>query len=102
MQDQPKEQYVSRCGILCFECDYREECHCPTCHKTNGRPFHGECRVAMCSIKKGFEDCSECDEFPCDLLNEFAYDKEHGDNGKRIEQLKELKEKRQKNEKSKS
>ncbi|MEW6710633.1 MAG: DUF3795 domain-containing protein, partial [Candidatus Riflebacteria bacterium] len=24
--------------------------------------------------------------FPCQLLNKFAYDKEQGDNGKRIEQ----------------
>ena len=29
--------------------------------------------------------CGECD-FPCDLLNQFAYDKEQGDDGKRIEQ----------------
>jgi hypothetical protein len=27
-----------------------------------------------------------CGDFPCDLLNQFAYDKEQGDNGKRIEQ----------------
>jgi hypothetical protein len=27
-----------------------------------------------------------CGDFPCDLLNQFAYDKEQGDDGKRIEQ----------------
>jgi len=29
--------------------------------------------------------CGNCQEFPCKLLNSFAYDKDQGDNGLRIE-----------------
>jgi hypothetical protein len=32
------------------------------------------------------EHCGQYSAFLCDLQNQFAYDKEHGDNGKRIEQ----------------
>lgn len=78
----------SRCGLLCSECNYKDRCNCGGCIKTNGHPFHGECRLAVCCQNKGFVHCGQCTGFPCDLLNEFTYDKEHGDNGKRIEQLK--------------
>lgn len=35
---------------------------------------------SRCGIK-----CSECENFPCDLLKSFAYDEKQGDNGKQIE-----------------
>ncbi|WP_373887184.1 hypothetical protein [Anaerofustis stercorihominis] len=38
--------------------------------------------------KKDYMHCGECSEFPCEVLNQFAYDKEQGDNGKRIEMCK--------------
>ena len=85
------QQIIARCGTICSECEYREKHNCPTCHKTEGKPFWGECQVAKCNISKGLDNCSECGEFPCQLLNEFAYDKEQGDNGKRIETLRKLK-----------
>ena len=85
------EKIIARCGINCSECEYREKLNCPTCHKTNGNPFWGECKVAKCNISKKLNNCSECSEFPCQLLKVFSYDKEQGDNGKRIETLKEIK-----------
>ena len=45
-------------------------------------------RFAMREIpqeKLDHDYCGQCTNFPCDLLNSFAYDKEQGDNGKRIE-----------------
>lgn len=45
----------SRCGILCSECQYREQMGCGT-----------------------------CPDFPCKMLDRFAHDKEQGDDGKRI------------------
>ncbi|WP_084804348.1 DUF3795 domain-containing protein [Halonatronum saccharophilum] len=45
-----------------------------------------ECPVKSCCEEKGSLHCGECDTFPCDLLEQFAYDKEQGDDGKRIEQ----------------
>ncbi|HOU75614.1 MAG TPA: DUF3795 domain-containing protein [Candidatus Dojkabacteria bacterium] len=59
------KKIMSRCGIICSECKYREKFNCPTCHKTNGKPFWGECKVAECSISKDLNNCSECNGFPC-------------------------------------
>ena len=75
----------SRCGILCNECGYKEEVNCAGCVAMN-KPFWGEsCPVKECCEGKGQEHCGQCSNFPCALLNEFAYDKEQGDNGKRID-----------------
>lgn len=76
----------SRCGIKCSECAYREQMNCEGCIVIK-KPFWGEnCPVKSCSETKCHNHCGECDSFPCDLLNQFAYDKEQGDDGKRIEQ----------------
>lgn len=82
------------CGLDCCNCDYKEKCNCKGCKETCGEPFHGSCRLAKCAINKNVEYCSLCDEFPCSLLNTFSFDKEHGDNGERIEVLKKIVEKK--------
>jgi hypothetical protein len=78
----------SRCGIKCSECKYRERMNCAGCiHIT--KPFWGDvCPVKACCEGRSLENCGQCAEFPCELLNQFAYDKEQGDDGKRIEQCK--------------
>ncbi|HWT75213.1 MAG TPA: DUF3795 domain-containing protein [Mobilitalea sp.] len=76
----------SRCGSLCNECSYKETMGCRGCVVMD-KPFWGDsCPVKACCEGKGLEHCGECSNLPCDLLIEYAYDKEHGDNGKRIEQ----------------
>lgn len=75
----------SRCGILCGECGYRESTGCSGCVNVRN-PFWGSCPVKQCCEEKTLDSCGQCHDFPCDLLNQFAYDKEQGDNGKRIEQ----------------
>ena len=79
----------TRCGLLCSECSYKESHNCGGCIETKGNPFHGECPVAVCCQNKGFTHCGECPDIPCELLTQYSYDKEHGDDGKRIEQCKE-------------
>ena len=39
-------------------------------------------------MEKGHETCADCADFACELLKEFAYDKNQGDDGERIENLK--------------
>lgn len=78
----------SRCGLLCSECTYREQMNCAGCVHME-KPFWGDsCPVKACCEAKQHEHCGECENFPCDLLNGFAYDEDQGDNGKRIEQCK--------------
>lgn len=76
----------SRCGILCSECEYRDEMSCGGCIQID-KPFWGDaCPVKSCCEGKGLAHCGECNDFLCGLLKQFAYDKEQGDDGKRIEQ----------------
>lgn len=78
----------SRCGVLCSKCEYREAMNCSGCISMD-KPFWGDsCPVKSCCEKKSQQYCGECDNFPCELLTQFAYDKEQGDNGERIKQCK--------------
>ena len=81
---------LAYCGLDCGKCPSRAEAGCPGCQGAAGKMYWGECQVATCCIEKGVAHCGECDEFPCDVLNEFAYSKDHGDNGRRIERLRAL------------
>lgn len=77
----------SRCGILCSGCGFRESMGCKGCVEIE-QPFHGSCPVKNCCEGKSLEHCGQCGEFPCELLHSYAYDKEHGDGGRRLEQCK--------------
>lgn len=78
----------SRCGILCSNCEYKDSTGCKGCVNID-KPFWGEqCPVKSCCEDKKLQNCGACNTFPCDLLISFAYDKEQGDNGLRIEQCK--------------
>ena len=76
----------SRCGILCGQCQYREQMGCPGCVNID-KPFWADaCPVKACTEGKTHAHCGQCQNFPCQLLNQFAYDEKQGDGGKRIEQ----------------
>lgn len=78
----------SRCGLLCSECEYREQMNCNGCVNIN-KPFWGEsCSVKACCENKSKEHCGLCEAFHCDLLHQFSFDEKQGDDGKRIEQCK--------------
>lgn len=80
----------SRCGIVCepSKCKEAFGVDCPGCVAME-KPFWGTCDVKVCCEGKGLEHCGLCSDFPCEVLNRFAYDKEQGDDGKRIEQCRE-------------
>jgi hypothetical protein len=76
----------SRCGVLCRACHYREPLHCDGCIAIVKPVWGDRCPVKSCCEDKQYAHCGLCPEFPCDLLKRFAYDKEQGDDGKRIAQ----------------
>ena len=81
-----KSCIVTRIGD--FQCSYQGQTGCKGCVNIE-KPFWGEsCPVKSCAETKGHEHCGQCSDFPCDLLNQFAYDEKQGDNGKRLEQCK--------------
>ena len=81
-----RDMIESRCGILCSECSFRDSMDCKGCI-TIDKPFCGDmCPVKSCCEERALENCGMCDSFPCALLSSFAYDKEQGDDGKRLTQ----------------
>ena len=87
------DSFMGRCGVDCEACEYRVQTGCPGCRAAEGKLFWGECTLAKCCIGKNLEHCGQCQEFPCKTLNDYAYDPEHGDKGKRIRNLREWNEK---------
>lgn len=70
----------SRCGLHCTGCPWKSSHGCGGCIETAGRPFHGECPIALCCQQKGHTHCGECDAIPCSQLYAYSYlDPEHGD-----------------------
>jgi len=78
----------SLCGLLCVELPCRKQFNCAGCVNI-ATPAWGSCKIKSCCEAKNLPHCGQCPEFPCRQLKEFSYDKEHGDNGKRIEQIRE-------------
>ena len=82
----------SRCGIVCDteKCKEAFGVDCPGCLHIS-KPIWGDsCPVKDCCEGKKLDHCGECDDFPCELLNSFAFGKEHGSgDGAMIEQCKE-------------
>ena len=88
LAEDSRNMVTSRCGILCGECNYREQMGCAGCVHMQ-KPFWCDSKpVKACCEEKQQEHCGLCENFPCDLLNQFAYDEQQGDDGKRIEQCK--------------
>jgi len=70
----------SYCGLLCDGCSFKESHGCAGCIALKGKPFWGECPVAVCCQSKGYSHCGLCEEFPCDILRGFSCgDDEHSD-----------------------
>ena len=57
------------------------------------KPFWGDsCPVKSCCEGKGYAHCGQCEAFPCQVLERFAYDPQQGDGGLRIEQCRKWRE----------
>ena len=82
------KQMIGMCGAYCGVCEWKEKTNCPGCQACQGKPFWGECSIAECSIKKGYNHCGHCSNLPCDKLQDAFNNEEHGDNGERLINLK--------------
>ena len=72
------DSFMGRCGEDCEGCKHRESDGCPGCQATQGKPFWGECKLAMCCISKQHEHCGQCQELPCARLGEYASEPDNG------------------------
>lgn len=63
---------ISVCGLDCSACYCFEAKMCIGCSACEGKVFHcaeGEaCAIYDCCVnKRGFADCSQCSDVPCDI-----------------------------------
>ena len=89
-----KKIVVAPCGLDCFNCELyqdnlteklaeliaaksgiaKADVACAGCREMDGRHFHlpEGCATLECVKKKGLELCSDCPDFPCELLAPLA------------------------------
>lgn len=80
----------SRCGKDCDSCSYKEEYSCSGCTEITDGYWGGKCEIKECCEGKCLENCGLCSEFPCEILREFSYDPDLGDDGERLLNCKKL------------
>lgn len=106
-------EWIACCGLYCGACSFRlaaEEQnaahlqampseydrwkagpleHCPGCRLENQC---GQCAIRDCVMGKGLNDCSQCGQFPCEILKAFNNDGKphHGEVLQNLELLRQL------------
>lgn len=92
-----EEKLISVCGIDCGECPARiatmeddvaklaevakqwttddmplnaEDVVCDSCHGPRLFKWCTQCPTRACAVEKGNHTCADCEEYPCDKLNE--------------------------------
>ncbi|MDH5684386.1 MAG: DUF3795 domain-containing protein [bacterium] len=110
-----ENQMIAVCGLDCKDCDIREatnnpkiaqeiadwfkkerntelkiaDIHCLGCRGDRARHWSADCWILQCCVdKKGLEFCYQCNDFPCDKLNEWS--KQNQRYGKALERLKRM------------
>ena len=110
-----ENQMIAVCGLDCSRCDilqatndpeiaqqiadwFRRErdtevkikdIHCLGCKGDRTRHWSPDCWILECCVdRKGLEFCYECEDFPCDRLNEWAEGNEGY--GEALERLKRM------------
>lgn len=69
--------FESRCGVLCNDCQRRDQVNCSGCTQME-RPFWGgECGVKTCCEGKGLDHCGLCEQFPCQMLASMGVEQGH-------------------------
>lgn len=57
------------CGIYCKACPGIRFYNCKGCREEKGKiSKFPTCKTYECVINKGYDFCSECEEFPCEML----------------------------------
>ena len=107
---------IAACGLNCTECDIRlatddseiaqqtadwfdrelgiklkvEDIRCEGCKGDRARHWSADCWILRCCVDdKGLEFCYECEDFPCQQLNEWASGSERYSDA--LERLREMK-----------
>lgn len=74
----------SRCGKDCDFCSYKEEYSCSGCTEITDGYWGEKCEIKECCEGKNLENCGLCSKFPCEILRDYSYDPDLGDDGERL------------------
>lgn len=74
----------SKCGLDCGKCSLKEEYGCSGCLEMTDGYWGEKCEIKACCEEKGLEHCGLCGDFPCEMLLDYSYDPETGDDGERL------------------
>ena len=58
------------CGLDCEQCAFGA--NCAGCAATGGKPFGGECVLALCCTQNGYAGCAECTADGCSAKKRLA------------------------------
>ena len=65
---------LAPCGLDCRACPQRPE-RCDGCHAESDHVWAADCRIRVCcKFEKKLRNCSQCADFPCQLIVAFADD----------------------------
>ncbi len=111
-----QKSLTGACGLDCKDCEVRlasrdpelartnadwlqqhghpqvrpEDVHCSGCKGARATHWSADCWILLCCVdRKGLEFCYECEDFPCDKLNEWSKkDRRYGHALSRLEKMK--------------
>ncbi|MHA2186182.1 MAG: DUF3795 domain-containing protein [Promethearchaeota archaeon] len=69
-----EEWDISVCGLNCAKCNLYHTNECGKCRGPVEAHWSPDCIFLPCAREKGHQYCFECDEFPCQNLEDFAFD----------------------------
>lgn len=97
----PEKWLISVCGLNCARCDIYlashgdeklqdelikwfkrernetikpEQIRCEGCRGPLNIHWSSDCKMMLCTTKRGLQHCFQCEEFPCTNVNEFSSD----------------------------
>jgi len=86
-----EEWDISVCGINCEKCKSYNANECGKCRGPLEAHRSSNCVLMPCAREKGHRYCFECDDFPCQKLEDFASDG-YGHHKQTVENMKKMKE----------
>lgn len=110
-----EEWVIAVCGLNCAKCDIYQASHgdeetraktiewfrkeleldvdpeCDACRGPLEHHWSPDCRFLSCAKEKGHRYCFECDDFPCEKLDEFSSDG-YAHHRRTVENMKRMKE----------
>ncbi len=65
---------ISYCGLNCAKCGLRAQGECAGCRGSQQNHWTPDCHFMRCADERAHEYCFECNDFPCQDIEDFRND----------------------------